>query len=79
MTRPGSRDHGRAPDTGRTPADYATTAPPADAEVCRCRCGAMYRDYEASHHAHYVVFGHRPIRKPAPATAESAPEQGAAQ
>jgi hypothetical protein len=77
MTRPGSRDHGRTP-TGARPAAAYTTAelPPADTPVLRCACGGVYRDHPASEAAHHAVFGHRPIRKSAPAPAASAPAQG---
>jgi hypothetical protein len=74
VTRPGSRDHGRSIEPNRTAAAYTSDPAPRDAAVLTCACGAMYRDYAASEAAHHTVFGHRPIRKSAPAPAESAPE-----
>jgi hypothetical protein len=75
MTRPGSREHARQP-TQRTPAGYTTDAiPPPDLPVLVCWCGGRYRDHPASEAAHRAVFGHNPIRKPAPPAGESAPEQ----
>lgn len=75
MTRRGSRAEGRTIDTERPAASYTTTEPPRDAALLHCACGATWRDYPDSYTAHRKVFGHRPIRKPAPAQAESAPEQ----
>jgi hypothetical protein len=78
VTRPGSRDRGRTANPDRPAAAYTTTAIPPAAPVLECTCLGRYRDHPDSMAAHHAVFGHRPIRKPAPATAESAPEQGAA-
>lgn len=66
MTRRGSRADGRTPDADRPAATYTTYEPPKDAPILQCACGGMYRDYEDSRTAHHKVFGHRPIRKPAP-------------
>jgi hypothetical protein len=74
MTRPGSRDHGRRTTTDRPAVSYATGTPDLDAPMRHCACGAAYRDHDTGHAAHRTVFGHRPIRKTAPAPAESAPE-----
>lgn len=74
MTRRGSRTEGRQP-AGRPAAAYITDPIPPDSPVMVCACGASYRDHPDSHTAHHAVYGHRPIRKPAPATAESAPQQ----
>lgn len=66
MTRPGSRDHPRQPTGDRPAASYATGTPDRDAPMRQCACGAVYRDHDDGHAAHRTVFGHRPIRKPAP-------------
>lgn len=78
MTRRGSRTEGRQPGDDRPAASYATGTPDRDGPMRACACGAVYRDSLTGAAAHRTVFGHRPVRKPAPATAESAPEQGAA-
>jgi hypothetical protein len=60
MTRPGSRDHGRAPAAARPAAAYTTDPVPADAPVLRCACGCAYRDHPSSRKAHHTVHGHQP-------------------
>jgi len=68
VTRPGSRDHARQTTADRPAASYATGLPNLDAPMRHCACGAAYRDHADGHAAHHTVFGHRPVRKPAPDT-----------
>lgn len=78
MTRRGSRTEGRAPTGDRPAGDRVTRGIYPDAPVLTCgTCLAIYRDFAESRQAHKTVFGHWPTepRKPAPAAAESAPEQ----